>query len=73
MLCITDHIMLLIIPDVTTSIVNKDLHHHNAAINIVKSLDKCSQLQFLEACCIKTLAFDFNFDLKTSTEIQILK
>ena len=50
-----DHIMLFTLPDAAsnTTIVNKELHLHNAVINNVEILDKSDkwgQLQFLEAC-----------------------
>ena len=70
------HIMLFTLPDAATdtTIVNKELHLHNAVINNVKILDKndkCGQLQFLEAYYIKKLAPEIKFDLKASKELQL--
>ena len=54
-----DHITLFILPDaatINTTIVNKELHLHNAIINNVKILDKSNkwgQLQFLEVYYIR--------------------
>ena len=69
-----DHIMLFTLPDAATdtTIVSKELHLHNAVMNNVKILDKnnkCGQLQFLEAYCIKKLAPEINFGLKASKEL----
>ena len=55
-----DHVMLFTLSDVATktTIFTKELHLRNAVINNVKVLnkrDKRNQLQFLEACYIKTL------------------
>ena len=55
-----DHIMLFTLSDATTktTIFTKELHLRNAVINNVKILnkrDKRDQIQFLEACYIKTL------------------
>ena len=70
--------MLFTLPDgaTNTTIVSKELHLHNAVINNVKILDKSNkwdQIQFLETCYIKTLAPEFNFDLKTSKQQQLFK
>ena len=69
-----DHIMLFTLPDAATdtTIVSKELRLHNAVMNNVKILDKnnkCGQLQFLEAYCIKKLAPEINFGLKASKEL----
>ena len=70
--------MLFTLPDAATNttIVNKELHLHNAVINNVEILeksDKWGQLQFLEAYYIQTLAREINFGLKASKELQLFK
>ena len=70
--------MLFTLPDgaTNTTIVSTELHLHNAVINNVKILDKSNkwvQIQFLETYYIKTLVPEFNFDLKTSKQQQLLK
>ena len=70
--------MLFTLPDgaTNTTIVSKELHLHNAVINNVKILDKSNkwdQIQFLETYYIKTLAPEFNFDLKTSKQQPLFK
>ena len=66
-----DYIMLFTLPDAATNItiINKELHLHNALINNVEILDKSDkwcQLQLFEAYYIKTLAPEINFGLKAS-------
>ena len=74
-----DHIMPFTLPDVATTnttIINKELHLHNAVINNVEILDKINkwgQLQFLEVYYIKTLVPEINFGLKASKELQLFK
>ena len=70
--------MLFTLPDAATDtiIVSKELHLHNAVINIVEILDKNNkwgQLQFLEAYSIKKLAPEINFGLKTSKGLQLFE
>ena len=73
-----DHIMLFTLSEVAISstIVNKELHLHNAVIYNVKILyknNKRCQLQFLEAHYIKTLAPEINFGLNASKKLQLFK
>ena len=58
---LNDHIMLFTLPDAAThtTIVSKEFHLHNVAINNIEILDKndkWGQLQFLEVYYIKKLA-----------------
>ena len=69
--------MLFTLPDgaTNTTIVNKELHLHNAVIDNDETLDKSNkwhQLQFLEAHYVKTLAPEINFGLKASKELQLI-
>ena len=73
-----DHIMLFTPPDAAANItiLNKELRLHNVVINNVEILDKSdkwSQLQFIEAYYIKTLAPQISFGLKASKELQLFK
>ena len=70
--------MLFTLPDAATNttILNKELHLHNAVIKNVEILDKSGkwgEFQFLEAYYIKTLVPEINFDLKPSKELQLFK
>ena len=74
-----DHIMLFTLPDAATTnttIVNKELHLHNAVINHIEILDQShnwGQLQFLEAYYTKIVAPEINFDFKASKELHLFK
>ena len=62
--------------DVVNTIVNKEMHLHNAVTEnteIIDHNDNWAHLQYLEACYIKTVSPEINIGLKTSKELQLFK
>ena len=70
-----EYLKLYALPDTdaVNTIVSKELHLHNAIIEVIDHNDNWAHLQYLEAYYIKTMSPEINIGLKASKELQLFK